>query len=528
MVDKRKTFGLSVASLTLLAIGVLVALNLVSTRFFGRADLTENNAYSLSEASRGVADNLEDPLIARAYISDDLPPDLITVRQYLLDLLAEYRAYGKGKFQFEVINPSTPEGEQEAQGYRVSPFQANVFEHDKLEMKLVYLGLVFIHGDRQEPIPAINSTRGLEYLLTSAIRRATQQSLGTIGILTGTGGPSLDQGLRRLSQLVAQEYRVRPVDLSTGPVPADVGILAVIGPQSTLSDTVLYRIDQYVMHGGPAMFLLEGAVANMQGSPQQGGGMAFPTRGNADSLAAFYGAAPAPQLVLDARSNQIQAMQNLGILQIPVAIEFPFFVAASTFDREHALGRELNKLDLLLTSPLAINAQSEAPVTVVAKSSDRSGVRSLPAMVMPPVEVTAQDFSAPGQPLVAAIEGSLRSFFTDTARAAAVSLGPAFDAAFAAQSPATRLIVVGDADLATDRAMSQFNQVFLLNAFDWLSGNDMLIALRSRQVQDRPLEELEPGSRSRIKWANLIGPPFIVVVFGLVRWRRRAAAKRNI
>jgi ABC-type uncharacterized transport system involved in gliding motility auxiliary subunit len=69
--------------------------------------------------------------------------------------------------------------------------------------------------------------------------------------------------------------------------------------------------------------------------------------------------------------------------------------------------------------------------------------------------------------------------------------------------------------------------VFVLNAFDWLTRNDLLIALRSRQVQNRPLEDLDPGARSRIKWANLFGPSLLVVVFGLVRWRRRAVAKRN-
>jgi ABC-type uncharacterized transport system involved in gliding motility auxiliary subunit len=86
--------------------------------------------------------------------------------------------------------------------------------------------------------------------------------------------------------------------------------------------------------------------------------------------------------------------------------------------------------------------------------------------------------------------------------------------------------VVGDADLLTDQGLSrnQFNQVFLLNALDWLSRNDLLIALRSRQVEDRPLEPLEDGARSRLKWANLLGPSFLVVAVGLYRWRRRSQA----
>src|SRR5262245_20098902 len=209
MAMSRKTLGWSAVSYTVLVVAVLIVLNLVSTRFFGRLDLTEGKIYSLSEASRQVAADLHDPLIARVYISADLPPQLITVRQYLLDLLSEYRAYGHGNFQFEVVHPSTEEEETEAQSYGVQPFQANVYEQDKVEMKKITLGLVFIHADQQEALPAVTSTEGLEFQLTSAMRRVTQRSLGNVGIVASTGGPSIAQGLAGLQQLVSREYRIR-------------------------------------------------------------------------------------------------------------------------------------------------------------------------------------------------------------------------------------------------------------------------------------------------------------------------------
>jgi gliding-associated putative ABC transporter substrate-binding component GldG len=528
MVDSRRSYGLSTVSLTILVAAVVVVLNLVSTRFFGRADLTQGNIYSLSEASRNVAVRLDDPLIARAYVSSGLPPQLITVRQYLLDLLAEYRAYGKGNFQFEVISPTTDEEEAEAQAYGIVPFQANVYQQDKVELKRVHLGLVFIHGDQQEALPAITGTGGLEYQLTSAIRRVTRQSLGNIGVLAETGGPTLTEGLARLREAVGKEYRIRSVDLATAPVPADITMMAVIGPQQDLSDSVLYRLDQYVMRGGPVLFLLEGGVANLQGPPDRGGGVAFESRFNIDSLAGHYGASPKPEFVLDARHNQIQAMQNLGFLQIPVRIDFPFFVVGTSASDEHVLSREQDRVDLLFVSPLELKPPAEARLQVLVRSSDRSGVRKLPTMVMPPVEVSQADYSAPGQPLAVAVEGIHSSYFADTAKAADLLLGPAYDTAFLSRSVDTRMLIVGDADLASDQGLTQFNQVFLLNAFDWLSRNDLLIALRSRQVQDRPLKETEPGARSRIKWANLLGPSLLVVLFGLVRWRRRVAAHRNV
>jgi ABC-2 type transport system permease protein len=528
MSTTRKKLGITTVSATVLVIGVLVVANLVSTRIFGRADLTAGKIYSLSEASRDVAAHLEDPLTARVYISDDLPPSLVAVRQYLLDLLAEYRAYGKGNFQFEVISPNTADLENEAQSYGVPPRQENVFRQDKVELMKVYLGLVFIHADRQEAIPAITKTEGLEYDLTSAIRRVTQQSLGSIGVLANAnGGPTLESGLSHLRDAVGQEYRIRSVDLATGPVPADITVMAVIGPRASFSDTVLYRLDQYVMRGGPVLFLLNGAEVNMQGNPQQGGGIAFASASNIDSLAQFYGAAPSDKLVVDARHLQIRAMQSLGFIQLPVLIEYPYFVAASGAKTDHLLGKDLERLDLLFVSPLHLTPQPGATLTVLARSSEKSGVRPLPAMVMPPVNIPDSQYNAPGQPLAAAVEGTLESYYADTAHVAPAGFGATVDSSFRPRSLDVRMVMVGDADLATDQALSQINQVFVLNALDWLSRNDLLIALRSRQVQNRPLEDLGPGSRSRIKWANLFGPSLIVVLFGLVRWRRRATSKRN-
>ena len=528
MPKSRKILGLSAVSVTLLVVAVLVVLNLVSTRFFGRVDLTENKIYSLSEASRQVASDLQDPLIARVYLSPDLPPQLITVRQYLLDLLSEYRAYGQGRFQYEVVHPSTAEEENEAQGYGVQPFQANVYQADKVELKRIYLGLVFIHGDRQEALAAVTSTAGLEFQLTSAMRRVTRQSLGNVGVVASTGGPSLSEGLSALQQLVSREYRIQEIDLSKAPVPRDITVILMVGPRENLSDTVLYQIDQFVMRGGSVMFMLDGGEANLQAGPQQGGGIAFPITTNVDSLCLHYGAAPRPEYVMDQRHNQVQAMQNLGFLQLPVAIPYPLFVQGSPGGSDHALSKELDRVDMLFASPLDVKPAPGVTATVVVRSSSKSGTRKLPTMVMPPLEETPTDYTAPNQPLAVALEGSFQSYWVDTARGAAHLLGRAYDTAFTAASPAdSRLLVVGDADLVTDQSLArnQFNQVFLLNALDWLSRNDLLIELRSRQVEDRPLEPLDPGARSRLKWANLLGPSLLVVAVGLYRWRRRSRAQ---
>lgn len=57
----------------LLIAGSLIALTYVASQFLWRADLTENNRYTLAGASHDIAQTLEDPVTVTAYFSANLP-----------------------------------------------------------------------------------------------------------------------------------------------------------------------------------------------------------------------------------------------------------------------------------------------------------------------------------------------------------------------------------------------------------------------------------------------------------------------
>ncbi|MRR38174.1 ABC transporter permease, partial [bacterium] len=54
-------------------LGILILLNIVSVRIFGRLDMTRNGAFTLSPASRDLMASLDDRVTVRAYFTDDLP-----------------------------------------------------------------------------------------------------------------------------------------------------------------------------------------------------------------------------------------------------------------------------------------------------------------------------------------------------------------------------------------------------------------------------------------------------------------------
>jgi len=149
------------------------------TLFF-RIDLTENNIYSISDASKKVVSTLSEPLTINVFFTKNLPAPHNNTERYLHDLLEEYAIHANSYFNYkfydvspeaEGINAMTRENQNLANNYGIHPVQIQVYEEDEVKFKKAYMGLVLIHGDLVERIPTITSINGLEYKLTTAIQK---------------------------------------------------------------------------------------------------------------------------------------------------------------------------------------------------------------------------------------------------------------------------------------------------------------------------------------------------------------------
>ncbi|MEJ5359308.1 MAG: Gldg family protein [Desulfobacterales bacterium] len=164
----------------LLAVVFVVLLNAAGVTLFARLDLTRNRIYSLSEVSREVVATLSEPLTIHAFFSRNLPPPYNAVEQYLRDLLEEYAVHAGRFFNYRFHEVSGEEGEPPpavrenqklASAYGIHPVQVQTIEKDEVAFKRVYMGLVLIHGDLIEQIPALTTTDGLEYRITTAVQK---------------------------------------------------------------------------------------------------------------------------------------------------------------------------------------------------------------------------------------------------------------------------------------------------------------------------------------------------------------------
>ena len=160
----------------LLYVVVVVLINLVGVTLFTRFDLTANRVYSLSPASKEVVATLSEPLTFKVFFSANLPAPYNGVERYIHDLLQEYALAGNKYFNYQFHNPAgddetAVQNQELARSYGISPVQIRAIEQDEVKFQKAYMGLAIIHGDLVESLPAITTTEGLEYQLTTAIRR---------------------------------------------------------------------------------------------------------------------------------------------------------------------------------------------------------------------------------------------------------------------------------------------------------------------------------------------------------------------
>ena len=81
----------------------------------------------------------------------------------------------------------------------------------------------------------------------------------------------------------------------------------------------------------------------------------------------------------------------------------------------------------------------------------------------------------------------------------------------------------------TDQFNSPQGAALSLNLIDWLLLDEALLAMRSRGLSGAPIDDdLSDGTKTFVKYGNIVGLPLAFVAFGLVRWRRREARRSKV
>ncbi len=512
----------------LLIVVIVVLVNLVANSLFFRVDLTEEKLFSLSTASKDVVQNLENRLTVKVFASKDMPAQLKDIERFLGDLLANYRRYGGGNFHYEFIDPGNDKDlEKEAADYQIAAFPVEVWSKDKREQMMVYFGMSFLYGDKQETIPAVQSTAGLEYNITSIIKRISSQQSKKIGFLTGHGEPSPFEKMTMASNILQDNYQITTVDLSAEDmVPADVDVLLIVEPQAALSDADKVKVDQFIMGGGGLGWMGSKTHVEMQQMQAQRLPLMM------DPMTEHYGFRINEDVVADAQCGQVMVPTRMFFQQ---AVKYPFLPMVTTFNKKHPITKDLEVISLLF--PSSVDTSITIPGverSVLFKSGAKSFVEMGPRFNISVRRQYSRDgaeFDRAFVPLGVALEGKFTSFYAGKEIPVDDNGEPviAMDR-LAMESPDdTRMFAMGDGRFLMDEYRPNAANInLLMNVVDWLANDTGLIELRSREVLMRPLKEQSPTQMQVWKLFNWFLPPILVILLGLVYWQiRRNTRKRE-
>jgi len=508
----------------LLAAVLAVSVNMLVDRLAPRAriDLTEQRLYTLSEGTRSVLQNLQDPVTLRFFYSRRLGSAVPTYGAYaerVRAMLDEYVAVSGGKVRLEVFDPEPfSEIEDRALAYGLQGVPVDQSGEQ------VYFGLAgfnLLDDERTIPFFQPERERFLEFDLTRLVYELSNPRRPVIGVLSPlplNGDPRLAMMMMRgapgaqpyaVMQSLRQFFNVQEIALDAQRIADDVEVLIVAHPQG-LPEATLYAIDQFVMRGGKLIVFVDPHSEGQASRPGPGGRPPAQTSSELDRLLNAWGLeTPRDHVVVDLRGAWRVRASPTDRVQAVDYIAWFNLQGDSISDSEVATA-QLHQITVASAGEIRRREGAAIEFVPLLRTSERSGITAT-ARVRDnpdPVRILAE-FRPDGQRRVIAarIRGELASAFPDgpppppegAERPAdlpphrARSAGPA------------NLVVIADADVLEDRFWVRTQDFFgqqittpfsdngalVANLVDVFAGGDALISLRSRGESLRPFTVVE-------------------------------------
>jgi len=494
MLTKKK-----VITSILLLFGILILVNFFADRFFLRLDFTEDQQYTLSDATKNILKSLDEPLTITAYFSENLPPDIGKVKKDFQDMLTEYDNASGGKIVYQFVNPTKDqESEMEAAQAGIQPIMINVRERDQMKQQRAYLGAILQYGEKKEVIPFIQPGSAMEYALSTNIKKLSLKQKTKIAFLQGDGEPTLAE-MPQLNQQLSVMYDVGTVKLTdTTQIPNTYKTLIIIAPIDTVKPELFSQLDNFISNGGrilAAINRVKGDLSTASGSSVYTGFEDWLNRKGIDVEDEF---------VIDANAGNVMVRQQNGMFVMNTPVKFPYLPIITKF-ADHPITKGIESVGFIFASPVKVSTKdSTLRITNLALTSEQSGFEKPPVYFSVMKDWSKSDFPVSSLPVAVAVEGKITG------------------------NVYSKMVVFGDGDFVVNgsgqnkQRLQDDNVNLMTNAIDWLSDDTGLIALRTKGISSRPIDpNLEDGTKTFLKYLNFLLPIILILGFGVVRYQYR-------
>jgi ABC-2 type transport system permease protein len=552
--------------------GILIALNVLSSSFFTRIDLTSDKRYTLTDSTKALLKNLKDVVFVKVYLKGDFPSGFQRLSSSTKELLDEFKVYGGTKIQYEFIDAVSGKTRQELNNVvkelsqkGLQPTNVQNRGGDEYSQQIVIPGALVSYGSREAPVNLLENTPGtgaqvalnnsiahLEYNLTRAIRQLTMPVQPKIGLIRGHGEME-EERLIDLITAISDYYEPVFIDI-TGVVgiPDNIKTILIIRPRETFSEKDKFKIDQFIMSGGSVLWMIDALNAGLDSLATKLSFLALDYPLNLDDQLFRYGVRVNPVLLMDLQCNPVPLMTSMEGQQPKFTLfpcfYFPVLVPAGI----HRIVKNIDAVSTQFAATIDTVALNGVRKTPLLLSSVNSRVVFTPWLVDFKIlsnRPNENDFRQKPQIGAVLLEGIFPSLFQNRlSEEMAAVLRDSLKQPFREKSVPAKMIVVADGDMAANEFSAQGqplalgfyrytgeyfgNKSFLLNCIDYLSGYSELIDTRSKTVMLRLLDEPKvKEDRAKWMWINLAAPlSFLLLlafIFHLVRYQLFARSREQ-
>lgn len=536
----------------------IVLINFGSQFFFKRFDLTEDKRYTLSETSISILENIKEPMYVDVFLEGNFPGEFKKLQTETQQLLEEYKAYNSNII-FQFVNPleNPEEREQIMQSFierGLTPMNVTVDDKGKQTQEIVFPWAVINYGKNSTKVPllknmmgastaekVVNSVQHLEYAFANGFNTVSKSKEKKIAVIKGNGEVE-DYQLADLLKTVRENYHIAPFTLDsveTNPIKTakelkKYDLIIIAKPTQAFSDSEKQVLDQYVVHGGKSIWLLDHVSMEMDSLMTTGENLAFPRDLNVNDLFFKYGIRIKPDLVRDLLATPI-ALATGDQGNATQYTQYPWLFSPMVYP---VLAKENEKLNPIISNLDAIKFEFTNPIellkndikkTVLLQSSPYSKAVGTPLPInlsMVEERPEQKEFSNQGNvPLAVLLEGKFNSVFQNR-------ITPFKDPEYSAIGKNTAMIVVSDGDIIKNQMDKNgaplelgydkwtnymyANKEFLLNCINYLLDDNGLINIRNKEVHVPILDKEKVYANYTTTQIITVGVPMLLLlVFGI-------------
>jgi len=514
----KKLFQNSISKVVI-ALVCFLAVNYIAKQWHTRIDLTQDKRYTLSEVSKKTLAKIENPIVIDVLLKGNIPTEFKKLQTETIQLLDEYAA-ANNNIIVNFVNPLEGEEHPESviqelinNGYQ--PLQITQNEAGKSSIEYIFPWAVISDGKKSERVRLFvnklgstdqeqvqNSVQKLEYNFTDALYKFALDKKKKIAILRSNGALE-DIYMADFLKTAREYYFIAPFTLdsvATNPEKTlhdleKFDLLIVPKPTEPFTDAQKQVVDQYIMNGGRALWLIDNVAVSLEDMYKTGGmTMAMPVNLNLTDMFFQYGFRINYTLVNDLYFSEIIVATGDGsqtrYMPIPWVYN-PLVISGNN----HLINNHLDAVRFQFANSID-TLKNGVKKTVLLASSPFSKADGTPREInlrFDPNNQNKEAYKHGNIPLAVLLEGEFNSVYKDRIRP--INLKEKSD-----RSKPTKMLVVADGDiikndidsknnipleLGFDKWTSKYydNKSFLQNALNYLLDDTEFLSLRNKKVQ---------------------------------------------